>query len=798
MESTLRRFMLLGILLSLTTNLFSQRTLPGIITHEMTPEESARISEIGKTFIPTDPPTGEIVSIAEFDRSIGAVIAYPFGIPMDLIREMAKDAILTTLVPDAASQNTVINMYTQARVNLDNCEFMIIPTNTYWTRDFGPWYIMYGNNQLGIIDFPYNRPRPQDDDAPRLLAENLGIPWFGMPVTHTGGNYMTDGYGFASSTTIAYTENTTLTPAEVDQHMQDYLGINDYSVLEDPNNTYIDHIDCWGKYLGPDKVLIRSVPASHPQYDEIEATAAYYANKISIYGTPYRVYRVNTPQNEPYTNSFILNDKVFVPIMNSQNDENALNAYREAMPGYKVFGIIGQSSTPWQSTDALHCRAHEMADPQMLYLRHVALVGNKSVQDNYNLVAYAHPLGGQEVIADSMLLYYRINPNPMTPFTPVQMNNTMGDAWSASISGAEEGSTVEYYIFSKDENGNREFQPFIGPVDAFKFYVGSQMEAQTEVSPTSLDFTAMQDTEETKTLTINSSGQISVNYTLVTTTDINDTLNFSLNNSPSATSWNSNTLTEDNWTTFAVTNNADVKNVVITYTWNTDQYYHEGSIWIESPAGTSYRVGYQQLDGTYKIVCPAFTGEPMNGNWKVWLEDAYGDGGHQATNVSVKIVKDNALGSWLTVNNINGSIAPGSNNEIQVTADAQDLEIGTYEALLTVYTNDPDQQAIEIPVTFNVTINIDADNIDPVADKIDVYPNPFNEELKISFSLVKESTLDIELYNVNGRMVYKASETIAEGDHQLAVPSSELPQGMYMLKVTNGDKQQNFKLVKGR
>jgi len=64
---------------------------------------------------------------------------------------------------------------------------------------------------------------PDDDDAPRLMAEMLGIPWFGMPVTHTGGNYMSDGYGFASSTTIAYTENPSITPAEVDQRMHDYL-----------------------------------------------------------------------------------------------------------------------------------------------------------------------------------------------------------------------------------------------------------------------------------------------------------------------------------------------------------------------------------------------------------------------------------------------------------------------------------------------------------------------------------------------------------------------------------------------
>ncbi len=108
-----------------------------------------------------------------------------------------------------------------------------------------------------------------------------------------------------------------LTPSEIlTKWFNDYLGVYTYHVLDDPNNTYIDHIDCWGKFLGVNKVLIREVPESHPQYDEIEATAAYFENQTSSWGYPFEVYRVWTPNNEPYTNSLILNDHVFVPIVN--------------------------------------------------------------------------------------------------------------------------------------------------------------------------------------------------------------------------------------------------------------------------------------------------------------------------------------------------------------------------------------------------------------------------------------------------------------------------------------------------
>jgi len=576
------------------------------------------------------------------------------------------------------------------------------------------------------------------------------------------------------------------------------FGINDYSVLEDPNNTYIDHIDCWGKYLGPDKVLIRSVPTSHPQYDEIEATAAYFANKNSIYGTPYRVYRVYTPQNEPYSNSYIRNDKVFVPIMNSQNDQAALQAYRDAMPGYKVFGFLGQSSTPWQSTDALHCRVHEMADTEMLYLKHIPLQGNVNVQGSYNFVAYAKPFGSQQVLQDSVLMYYRINPNPVTPYTPLTMNNAMGDAYSVSLTAPEEGSTVEYYIYAASNTGKREYQPFIGPADAFKFYVGSQMSAQVAVSPSSLAFTAMKDTEDTEKITISSSGQIGVNYTLAVATDINDTLSFNLNNSPAQTAWNSNTLTEDNWTTFSVSSEGQVSNVVLSYQWNTDQYYEEGSVWIQSPSGTSYRAGYQQLDGYYKLIIPVFTGETLNGSWKVWLQDSHGDGGHQATNVVVKIVKQNPLGNWLSVSTPNGVVAAGQSAEIDVIADAQGMPLGGYEGRITLYSNDPDQPAIQIPVTFTVTINTGINSNDLLADKVGVNPNPFSDELKVDLELMKEGVVKISLFNSTGKEIYTSEYTVSAGKQQIVIPATGINQGIYFMKVNTGDSIENFKLIKGR
>jgi agmatine/peptidylarginine deiminase len=480
-------FSSIALFILITANSLAQQADPNNgLKHIMTPEEAALSDRIGLGFVETDPPVGIVRNVEEFGNNDGVLIRYPFGIPMTLITEMAKDAKVTTIVANVSEQNTVTNLYTTNGVNLANCSFLIAPTNSYWTRDYGPWYVTFGNNEVGIVDFPYNRPRPNDDEIPKKVATSQGIPWFGMNVIHTGGNYMTNGIDHSSSTTLVWDENPTQTSGQIDQKMHDYLGINYYMVQEDPNGTYIDHIDCWGKFLGPDKVLIRKVPSSHSQYTEIEATANFYATQISSYGTFYKVFRVNTPNNEPYTNSYILKDKVFVPIMGSINDAQAILAYKNAMPGYQVIGILGNPSTPWESTDALHCRTHEMADQGMLMISHTPLHDSIPAQPYFQVNADITAFSGLSIYPDSVWTIYKVNAGEWDTLT---MTNTSGVDWTADIPGQMEGSEISYFIHAEDASNRSANHPYIGAPDPHRFYVKYSL----DVSPDTLQFLTFDD-----------------------------------------------------------------------------------------------------------------------------------------------------------------------------------------------------------------------------------------------------------------------------------------------------------------
>jgi agmatine deiminase len=439
---------------------------PHSLPHWLTPEELTRLDEIGLRFTPTPPPPAPVRNIAEFEHMEGVLIRYPFGISYAIIAEMSEDVTVTTIVTGQSQENTVRGYYAANGVNLANCDFLWAPSNSYWTRDYGPWYVVNGNLDVGIIDFPYNRPRPDDDEIPVEMAGFLGVPLYGMDLEGAGGNYMTDGMGISASTDLVWYENPSMTHQEIADMVEDYLGVTTYHVVPDPNNTYIDHIDCWGKFLDVDKVLIREVAPSHPQYSEIEATAAYFAAQTSSYGTPFEVYRVYTPNNQPYTNSLILNDKVLVPITGSSWDNAAIASYQQAMPGYEVLGFTGS----WASTDALHCRAKGTADRGMLQVWHMPLHGVQLPGPaGYEIVAEITPLSGALVIPDSVFVRYRVSGGF---YYKTGMTHQTGYTWQGTIPALPPGIEIEYYIHAADVSGRSANHPYIGAPDPHVFTAG--------------------------------------------------------------------------------------------------------------------------------------------------------------------------------------------------------------------------------------------------------------------------------------------------------------------------------------
>lgn len=443
-------------------------------------EDEMHKSIVTRDFVETEPPTGEVRFPGEYEPMQAVMIVYPLGIPMELVIEMAEDCKVITVVSSILDAEIAKNNYQSKGVNIDNCEFLVAKTDSYWIRDFGPWYIFDGK-EAAIVDNIYNRPRPNDDVLPSHFAKYWNIPIYGMKVVHTGGNMMQDGFGAGVSDDIVIKESVAqgITEEQVYERMKNYLGIDPYHVTIDPQGQYIAHVDCWGKFLAPDKILLARVPETHVQYDKYEEVADYFKMTNCSWGYPYKVYRVELPGGNaicPYTNSLILNKKVLVPMgSNAEYNEAALQVYRDAMPGYEIIGIdnvdpYDWSWDGWLNTDALHCRTRGVMDFDMLYVDHrKVLFGEQEWHDSLAIVSKVIAYSGADLKQDSLLVYYSIDGGE---YQTAKMKSTgMEDEYVAYIKGYKAGSEVKYYVYAADESGRNRQQPVFGKLDPHSFTI---------------------------------------------------------------------------------------------------------------------------------------------------------------------------------------------------------------------------------------------------------------------------------------------------------------------------------------
>ena len=447
----------------------------------------------GMNFVETDPPTGEPRFVAEFEPMQGVMIRYPLGIPTSLVAQLSNNCMVYCIV-STSYQSQAQNTFQSAGVNMDNVIFVNAQSDSYWVRDYGPWYIFEDRNPA-IVDNIYNRPRPNDDNMSQVFANFWNIPMYGMRLEHTGGNMMEDGRGHGVSDDLVFQENLQdygFDEENVRQKMNDYLGINPYHVTIDPQGDYIAHVDCWGKYLAPDKILIARLPQSNPRYPYYEQVAEYFETTDCCWGYPYRVYRVDEPGGytlAPYTNSLILNKTVYVPLgSNNTYNNDALAVYQEAMPGYEIIGVPSSGYSGWENTDALHCRTRGVMDFNMLFVDHRdVLHGEQEWQESIPVVSKFIAYSGANLKQDSLLVYYSIDGGTYQVAHMTATGNP--DEYVGYITGYQGGSEIDYYVFGADESGHRYTQPVFADLDPHHFTVGAhQPSGELIVTPDTLWF----------------------------------------------------------------------------------------------------------------------------------------------------------------------------------------------------------------------------------------------------------------------------------------------------------------------
>ena len=69
---------------------------------------------------------------------------------------------------------------------------------------------------------------------------------------------------------------------------------------------------------------------------------------------------------------------------------------------------------------------------------------------------------------------------------------------------------------------------------------------------------------------------------------------------------------------------------------------------------------------------------------------------------------------------------------------------------------------------------------------VTVWPNPFQSAVTISVTTEKETTIDIKLIDVNGKLLKKTTQHVSKGISRITIRDLEkLPGGVYLVEITD-------------
>ncbi len=474
------RITLLSLLTILYTSKATSQDLPRWMTEEEKAMMPAYLESIGSNRNSTPPPW-PVRNMAEWEESEYMVITWTSqtAILREVVRHAREEVKVLIICTDS---NSVKSNLTQGNVNLSNIEYLHAPFNSIWIRDyFGNTAYKNDVDSMVMIDWVYNRPRPNDNNIPTVVANHLNIPIYKMDTEPNrwvacGGNYMSDGQGIGFSSELILDENPNKTLSQIGSLMNSYLGLDTYVKMTKLPYDGIHHIDMHMKLMNEEILMMGEYPPGISDGPQIELNLAYVTNNYnSTFGTPYKVQRVVMPpspqgtwpnQGAPYrtyANMLFINKTVLVPIYNLAQDAEGLDAIKQVMPGYKVVGINCNAIIP--SGGAIHCITHTIGVRDPLLIVHQQLGDTYNITEPYEVNAKIQHKSG---IAGA-LLHYRTDTSQA--YQTVTMTNTSDNNWRGYIPAQNPGDYVYYYIEANANSGKKQVRPITAPQGYFKFWI---------------------------------------------------------------------------------------------------------------------------------------------------------------------------------------------------------------------------------------------------------------------------------------------------------------------------------------
>jgi agmatine deiminase len=295
-----------------------------------------------------------------------AAIQWVYG---EIVRTLSTSERVRILVNNKAHELKARRVLDRIGVMPDRIEFVRIPTNRGWTRDFGPIFLKRDDPQaqVTIASFLFNAwARYPDWQKDNRIPEHVAAK-FHIPLVHVmqnnrgvvleGGSIDVNGQGTLVTTEECLLDETIqvrnpgYTRQDYEEVFRRYMGISQVlwlgkGIAGDDTHGHVDDV-C--RFVDPyTVVLCQEEHSSDENYrplaenrERLEGMRCEDGRKVVIVSLPMPAPLFFDGQRLPasYANFYIGNSVVVVPTFNDPNDHVALGILSELFPDRTVVGI---------------------------------------------------------------------------------------------------------------------------------------------------------------------------------------------------------------------------------------------------------------------------------------------------------------------------------------------------------------------------------------------------------------------------------------------------------------------------
>jgi agmatine deiminase len=247
----------------------------------------------------------------------------------------------------------------RSRLPGGNVEVLSAPIDDSWLRDSGP-IIVTGDGRRAGVDFVFNSWGeaflPYDNDAAvaSVVLDHLGIERIPSDLVLEGGSIAVNGEGTLVTTEqclLDPTRNPGLDRESIGAELKSRLGVSELVWLEQglvEDGDTDGHVDNICAFIDPGKVLLQSAPEGDPNFENAQRNLQLLTDAgievVELDLLP-RIERDGEPIVVPYTNFYIANGALIVPVsgVDPDMDAQALELLGRLYPDREAIGIDGRT-----------------------------------------------------------------------------------------------------------------------------------------------------------------------------------------------------------------------------------------------------------------------------------------------------------------------------------------------------------------------------------------------------------------------------------------------------------------------